>query len=553
MNTPASFKLNSHRFSLVFSAIALLGVYLRLNQFGFQVLLDDEWHVIHQLLFNSPLQLVTTFGHADFSIPLALLYWLELETIGLSELGMRWPMMLAGIGFLCAAPLYLRRHFGSRIALLFMLLIALSPRLVVYSKTARPYALTLLISLMAIVFFQKFIDSDKPAFKWGLLYAVCAIASSWLHLISLPLVIAPFAVYGIPALINGDKKRVVQLFKLGVCTLAGLLVLLLPPLMAEPEALGLKMGAQLPDFQTFYGMLYVWLGTSSPLVVMAGIVLAALGAGTVWRGLPTCVSLVSGIALTLVLILLTQPAWVQYSVTLSRYLLAVLPLFLLAVAAGTIRVSDGLVELAGQRGRYTAYMLFSAMLLYMLYQSPLQEMLAYPNSNSLHAVYQFDYREDQNPVIRYQEDIPLSPFWQKLASLPPGLVRIAATPFSFESHRWDAARWEQISGQRVMPGFLTGFCDGFWWGEVPQDGRFRFHNVAYLSNPEDMRQRGFELLVYQKPFKLPEEDGIQSLVLAAQGCEPKMRDQFGKPVYEDNWLVVFALSDNMRSLIHATW
>jgi len=28
-----------------------IGAWLRLNQFTQQVLLDDEWHVIHQLLF----------------------------------------------------------------------------------------------------------------------------------------------------------------------------------------------------------------------------------------------------------------------------------------------------------------------------------------------------------------------------------------------------------------------------------------------------------------------------------------------------------------------
>jgi hypothetical protein len=260
---------------------------------------------------------------------------------------------------------------------------------------------------------------------------------------------------------------------------------------------------------------------------------------------------VTGLVLTLVLILLTQPAWVQFSITLSRYLLPALPLFLLAVSVGVVRISDGLYHLAGQRGKYTAYMLFLAILAYMFYQSPLQTMLLPSNSNSLHAVYQFDYREDKNLVIQYQKDIPVSPFWQTLSAKPPDSVRIAAIPFSFESHRWDAARWEQLSGQRVMPGFLTGFCDGYWWGEVPKDGRFQFRNVAYLSDPQDMRQRGFDLLVYQKPFKLPDEDEIHSLALNAESCLPKIRDQFGKPVFEDSWLVVFALNNRIGSLIDA--
>lgn len=551
MRRSATHKNTSGGFWLVFLALALLGAYLRLDQFSLQVLLDDEWHVIHQLLFNSPSQLATTFGHADFSIPLALLYWAELETTGLSEIGMRWPMMLAGIAFLCIAPLYLRRYFGAGVSLLFMLLIAISPRLILYSKTARPYALTLLISLLAVAFFQKFVDSDKPAFKWGLLYAVCAIGSCWLHLVSLPLVVAPFAVYGIPALIKGDKDRVVRLLKLGAGTLAGLLLLVLPPLLGQPDALALKMGEHTPEIQSFYGMLYVWMGTSSTALVLVGLALAAAGAGVVWRKLPVCISVLTGLVLTLALILLTRPSWVQYSITLSRYLLPALPLFLLAVSAGAVRAGDVLFQLAGQRGKYTAYMLFLAFMVFMIYQSPLRTMLAQPNSNSLHSAYQFDYREDYNLVAQYQRDIPLSPFWQTLSALPRDSIRIAATPFSFESHRWNAARWEQVSGQRVMPGFLSGFCDGHWWGEAPNDGRFKFRNVAYLSDTRDMRRRGFDLLVYQKPFRLPDEEAFHPAALAAGACEPRIREQFGNPVFEDERLLVFALSDNIRNLIHS--
>ena len=84
-------------FYLPFLIIILIGSYLRLDQFAQQVLLDDEWHVVHQLLKGNAGYLFQTFSRADFSVPLALLYWLQLQLFGLSEAGMRWPMMLAGI------------------------------------------------------------------------------------------------------------------------------------------------------------------------------------------------------------------------------------------------------------------------------------------------------------------------------------------------------------------------------------------------------------------------------------------------------------------------
>lgn len=551
MNEPKKHNSASRGFYLVFFAMTLLGLYLRLDQFGLQVLLDDEWHVIHQLLAKTPGELVQTFGVADFSIPLALLYWLELKLFGLSEIGMRWPMMLAGIVFLCWSPFFVRRYFDDKAALIFMFLIAVSPRLIDYSKTARPYAITLLLSLLAIGLFQKFVELEKPSFRWGSLYVLCAVLSSWLHLVSLPMVVAPFAVYGIPALLKGDWKRVGRLFKLGLVTLAGLVLVVLPPMMGHPEDLAIKLGEQLPGLQTYYGMLYVWMGTASLAVVLIGLILAGLGASTVWHELPITPGVLTGAALTLGLILLTQPAWVQYPVTLARYLLPLMPLFLLALAVGIARCSDALVRIWGVPGRYVSVLIFASFFVLMAFNSPLPKMLARPNSNVLHSVYQFDYREDKNLIFQYQKDFPVSPFWQKLAALPADSIKIAATPFSFETHHWDAARWEQISHQRVMPGFLTGFCGGFWWGEVPQGRGYRFRNVGYLSDKEDLLKRGFDLLVYQKPVVLADAHDGDGFALTATQCEPKIREHYATPVYEDQWLVVFALSDRVRDLINA--
>ena len=62
-----------------------VGAWLRWYQLRIQVLVDDEWHAVHQLLRLSPAQMFVDFGHADYSIPLGLLYGLEARTIGLSE------------------------------------------------------------------------------------------------------------------------------------------------------------------------------------------------------------------------------------------------------------------------------------------------------------------------------------------------------------------------------------------------------------------------------------------------------------------------------------
>ncbi|HEY5862845.1 MAG TPA: hypothetical protein VIX61_07135, partial [Casimicrobiaceae bacterium] len=53
----------------VFAAVAV-GCVLRLDQIGAQVLIDDEWHAVHQVLARTPGDMLLDFGYSDYSIPL---------------------------------------------------------------------------------------------------------------------------------------------------------------------------------------------------------------------------------------------------------------------------------------------------------------------------------------------------------------------------------------------------------------------------------------------------------------------------------------------------
>ena len=539
------------RFYLVLLVIIAIGAWMRLSQFSYQVLLDDEWHVIHQLLFKSPKELFLTLGHADFSIPLGLLYWLELKLFGLSELGMRWPMMLAGLVTLVVFPIYVHRYFDRVTTFLFSCFLVISPMLLIYSRTARPYALTLLLSLMAVAIFHRFVIAEKVSLGKALAYVLCAVASVWLHLISLPMVVAPFLAFGLPALFGRQRGRVVRMFWLGVATLTVLSVLVLPPLIGHPEDLGAKLGVHNPDLQTFYGVLFVWLGTPSQAVVFIGVVTAMFGAGRLWRGFPLLTSLLTGLALTFVLIFLSQPAWVNHPLTLARYLLPAIPLLLLSMSLGLRRLMDTMACHLGHWGVFISLLLPLIVLSLMVYHSPLLRILANPNSNSLHATYQFDFRDESNLIALYQADFVISPFWRQLSTFPRDSLKIAASPFSFETHHWDAARWEQISGQRVMPGFLNGFCGKRRWGEVPRSRGFKFRNVAYIDDRADMIKRGFDIVVYQKPFEVNTNEGMKEFGMDTVDCGSTFIEAFPSPIYEDEWLVAYPLSDRIKGQFNA--
>ena len=98
---------------LVWLALAIGGgVWLRLDQIASQLLLEDEWHAVYRVVHDTPAAVFLDFGHSDSSIPLTLLYLFESRTLGLSELGMRAPLLAAGIATLMLFPWYAARRVG---------------------------------------------------------------------------------------------------------------------------------------------------------------------------------------------------------------------------------------------------------------------------------------------------------------------------------------------------------------------------------------------------------------------------------------------------------
>src|SRR5450631_1516135 len=47
---------------LALAAALAIGAWLRLDQLGSQVLIEDEWHAVHQLLYYSPKQVLLSLG-----------------------------------------------------------------------------------------------------------------------------------------------------------------------------------------------------------------------------------------------------------------------------------------------------------------------------------------------------------------------------------------------------------------------------------------------------------------------------------------------------------
>ncbi len=527
---------------VVLALAALAGVWLRLDQFTAQVLIDDEWHVVHQVLQHAPGAMFLDFGYADYSIPLGILAWYEARWWGLSEVMLRLPMLVCGIAVLLVFPLYVAPRVSRATSTLFAVLLAISPLLIVYSRLARPYAITLLLGWIAHAAFHHYHRARTGRTAAGATYAATATLATWLHPLLAPFVLAPL-VWGMGAIHRRapTERRAAlrRLLLLAGATGVMIAAFILPPLLANPQSLAAKSGTDIPGIATLVGAWYAWLGTSSTIAVALCVAFAAWGAPDMWRALPEARTGALGVALTLVAVLLSRPMWSFNPLALARYLLPFLPLLLLFVAAGAARLAHR-VGAPGSVPARTAFAVVLALPVAALaVDSPLAPMLRQPNTQALDSLYYIDFRPQQNPIIRYQASIPLSPFWVSLAAEPPGSVRVAAAPFYFESYDWDAPRWERLSHQTVLPGYLTGLCVDHRWGEVPLDPRFRFENAVHLADDDAFARQHIDYVVWQKPYVQTSKGTATTIGADTSGCEPVLRAKFGAPAFEDSTIIAF--------------
>ncbi len=534
---------------LLAAAIAA-GAWIRLDQFAAQVLIDDEWHAVHQVLLHSPLEMFRDFGFADYSIPLGILDWYESRAFGLSELAMRWPMLLCGLATLVLFPLYVAPRISRATALSFAALLAISPLLVVYSRMARPYGITLLLGFIAHAAFQRFHDRDGGGAAAGATYVSTAALSIWLHPISAPFVLAPlvWALFSRRARPPAQRRHA-ALRWLAVAAATGALaaMLVLPPLLSHPQSLASKALADHPGFAALIGVWYAWLGTPSTVAIIVCIVLAALGARTVWERLTVARTAMLGIGLTLAAVLATGPMYVSNPLTLARYLLPLLPLLLLAAAEGAVGLARRVYRPPTFVRGAAAAMIAALPCIALGWQSPLAAMLRYPNTETVHLMYHVDFRPGANPYLPRVEATPLSPFWESLARNPPGTLRIAAAPFYFESYNWDAPRWERLSRQTVLPGYLTGLCADRRYGEVPATPEFQFRNAVHLASAAELAAKRIDYVVWQKTYVQTSAGHDEPIGADTLACESALRAKLGTPAYEDSHIIAFRVASQQRA------
>jgi hypothetical protein len=508
------------------------GTALRAWQLDIQILIDDEWHAIHKLLRSGPLDIATHLGYADYSIPLTLYFQQLQRTIGLSEWGMHVPSLVAGIGLLLVGPRLLARSCSLPVRATWTTLVAISPLLVYHSKIARPYALTSLLTFVAILSFRSWWLGRRN--RDAALYVASTFLAGWLHAITLPFTLLPFIYYAARTLSLHDGRSFLALVKLGAVTALVLAIALAPPLVVDWTQFSSKAGRGETSVDSLYRGLLMLAGTGIAPVGMFVFAIAGFGWWRVLRREPDLALYLALVCSVGTIVVASSGAeWISHPLVLARYLIPVVPFLLLFVAEGiaalvvTPRFGMGAVA-AGAIG----VALFAT--------GPIPDQWHYPNQFWGHLRYQFDYDAAHNPYV-VVSPAPVPAFYAELGKRPPGSVTLIETPWRLESHFNALSLYQDRHRQKVKIGLVTPLCGTYDFGEYPEDTPgMRMRWLAHLTAVLRGETYGADYLVVhatsrdvaaKPPPPWPD----------LRGCLPAIEAKLGAPIFRDERITVYQL------------
>ncbi len=520
-----------------------VGAWLRLSQFGGQIVIEDEWHALHKIVESGARDIFTSFGGNDYSIPLALYDRLLMARGVLTEWSLKAPMLVCGLALLALAPLIAADVADRATRALWIGLLAVSPLFVYFTGTARPYAITVLATLVAVIAVRRWWRGD--GLRWGAAYVVATWAAGWLHPITLGFILLPLPYFGLSALRAAiaarDLRPLRRLLAIGALTLALLAPVLAPPLYFDWTALAEKAGQHAVTAQSAYRTLLLMAGTASPIALGAVLALAAIGTAALWRrDRGFVLYIVVLIAVFGLLVVATRAIWIGHPLVQARYMLPVLPFVLLAAAAG----ATALAQRIGGDGAVAAAII--AVPAAMLLTGPLPRILYDPNQFLGHMRFQFDYDDAHNPYVTLVPPTPFPAFYDELARRPAQSLTLIEMPWSHESQFNPLPFYQQRHRQRVRIGLESGVCGERAAGEYPaMAAGIRLANFVHLSSLLAGTAREADYLIVHKTlWAIPAGDTRPWPDMRA--CLPLIAARFGAPVFEDADITVFALTDAAR-------
>ena len=588
------------RFYFILSLSCTLGAILRLYDLPNQILIDDEWHSLTFVIGKTFSYVLTHFNPVDNSSPLFNIYdFLIYKFFWWSEILIRLPVILAGIGSLLFLPVLIRRILGDRVALIFSALLALSPFLIFFSRYVRTYGLMMLFCYSALIFFYRWVITSERKFAFA--YVLTGSLAFYSHLFSLIAVFTPLAtvllflsfektnqflrkakkktfVIKPPLKPAGEKSPPIVIGFKNLFALTGIVSACISPLLLIVLTQSTKLPWQrshctLEGIGTALGLAF---GSSYFLVTAFFFLLCSLGFFLLVKRNPLL-----GLIFLMILpayflaFLISSPMGIDKGVVLMRYMIVFVPIALTVMAYATDWMSSSLSEKYPELKRLPLlppFLLIGAAAL----ASPLPSIYSGVNNFTNHSTFQDSYsphlwnrsdsrsiypswalsekevpsfykslreRTDIHTLIEYPLDLCdynnllyyFQHFHQK--KIIAGYLCAPTAGYTYQSESDERIR-EQIRIGVFMPERIIASID-------PPE-KFRFTNMTDIGNLEKIKETHADMIILHKYFMalriMPSMmDSIPVYPRLIPSLVELYKKGFGEPVFEDNQIICFRI------------
>lgn len=530
-------------FSSCFFLLITIGVFLRLWYISGQIAMDDELHAVYAICRYSYTYIFSHFFHADICAPLALVYKVIADTIGLNEINFRLPSLFFGISLLISLPLLLSRYINYSSLLFFTALIAISPLLIYFSRFARPYAIMAFFGPIACISQYHFVRSGKM--KWGVIYILVSTISIYLHILSAVFVGSPLLIAFIIQVIRAKKKQDNYLYGIilqGVAIFVILSFLYIPPFIESYQVLFEKGGKGCVKLKTLTIGAQLISGTKESILVTIFLLLIVTGGGILFRrNKILTLFLTIPCILQFTIIILTGADLVGVPIVFIRYCIQALPIFLLFAA---ITIST-LVFASLRKGFFlflitTVFFITYVVLLYVY--GPMPHLYQYPNNFTNLSQAQGNYND-----IFFQKKIPypVSKFYYMLNEMD-GQFSIIEAPWYYQFFNLKFHTYQKIHKKEIMIGLVNAYTKRYTFEvELNNKKKFAFKRFIPLNDPEQIEKCGARFLIVHnnlsKEVNFTQRPPIDSIPIINS-----MKERYGSPIFIDEDLTVFDLTMNNK-------
>jgi len=538
------------------ASILIIGALVRCYRVGDQIILDDEWHALNVVQNTGYAFIFSHLGHADHSIPLALLYEWFSHTIGLNEISMRLPSLIGGIAVIVVFPMLMRPWLGRGERLTTAALLAVSPFLINFSRVARPYSLLTLLTACSLPLAWRWWKGGRRGF--GYAWYFCGVLAAWLNPASLAITLAPFLWFGAEAVIAlltaKDRRPLFRLAVIGAAMVVSIGALFYLPVEIDFISLTIKSGMDKTDPGTWHVLFSLFSGSGYDAVVvlmtlasLAGLMILKTRAARFTAYL-TFVALASGFAVSM-----TGAQWINYGLVPARYLSGLLPVFLALIAIGLVSAADSLCRLL-KLPETAAHGLVVLALLFLIIAGPLRSWDLQHSQFTGHLANQFDFKPSRNAIVQAHASLEVEPFYAEIAQLhPQGDAVIIEAPWYLESNFNPLYLSQRVHGQKVRIGFVGGLCKRHARGESkrarerPLYGELRpeapgldFRNFIQLTDLLAGRETADYLVLRRSGI-----EGARKIDMNFAVCEAAVRERFGPPWRSSQTALVFKLDQGV--------